>query len=171
MGWACWRQLSMSNVWYSLGGAHTFWFSMGLEGGFGMGLLASTFDVESVVFLMRGSHFLAFYGAGGRPCDRLVGGNLRCRVCGIPYAGLTLCGFPWGWREALGLPCWRQLSMSKVWYSLGGAHTFWLSMGLVFLLHHRSHSFTLSLLLLASYGAGGRPTEKFHAIFSPRCAV
>ena len=29
-----------------------------------MGLLASTFDVESVVFPMRGSHFLAFYGAG-----------------------------------------------------------------------------------------------------------
>ena len=28
--------------------------SMGLEGGLGMGLLASTFDVESVVFLMRG---------------------------------------------------------------------------------------------------------------------
>ena len=29
-----------------------------------MGLLASTFDVECVVFPMRGSHFLAFYGAG-----------------------------------------------------------------------------------------------------------
>ena len=28
-----------------------------------MGLLASTFDVESVVFLKRGSHFLAFHGA------------------------------------------------------------------------------------------------------------
>ena len=37
---------------------------MGLEGDLGMGLLASTFDVESVVFPMRGSHFLAFYGAG-----------------------------------------------------------------------------------------------------------
>ena len=100
---------------------------MGLEGDFGMGLLASTFDVESVVFLMRGSHFLAFYGAGGRPCDGLVGANFRCRKCGIPYAGLTLSGFLWGWREALGWTCWRQLSMSKVWYSLSGAHTFWLS--------------------------------------------
>ena len=39
---------------------------MGLEGVLGMGLLASTFDVESVVFSMRGLHFLAFYGAGGR---------------------------------------------------------------------------------------------------------
>ena len=46
---------------------------MGLEGGLGIGLLASTFDVESVVFPMRGSHFLAFYGAGGRPWDGLVG--------------------------------------------------------------------------------------------------
>ena len=73
MGWACWRQLSMSKVWYSLGGAHTFWLSMGLEGGLGIGLLASTFDVESVVFLRRGSHFLAFYGAGGRLWDGLVG--------------------------------------------------------------------------------------------------
>ena len=27
-----------------------------------MDLLASTFDVESVVFLKRGTHFLAFYG-------------------------------------------------------------------------------------------------------------
>ena len=50
---------------------------MGLEGGLGIGLLASTFDVESVVFLMRGSHFLAFYGAGGRPCDGLVGVRIR----------------------------------------------------------------------------------------------
>merc|ERR1712139_133460 len=100
LGWACWRQLSMSNVWYSLGGAHTFWLSMGLEGGLGMGLLASTFDVECVVFPMRGSHFLAFYGAGGRPWDGLVGVNFRCRMCGIPYAGLTLSGFLWGWREA-----------------------------------------------------------------------
>ena len=31
---------------------------MGLEGGLGIGLLASTFDVESVVFLRLGSHFL-----------------------------------------------------------------------------------------------------------------
>ena len=84
MGWACWRQLSMSKVWYSLGGAHTFWLSMGLEGGLGIGLLVSTFDVESVLFLMRGSHFLAFYGAGGRPWDWLVGVNFRCRKCGIP---------------------------------------------------------------------------------------
>ena len=37
---------------------------MGLEGGLGMGLLASTFDVESVVFLKRGLHFLAFCGVG-----------------------------------------------------------------------------------------------------------
>ena len=28
-GWTCWRQLSMSKVLYSLGGAHTFWISMG----------------------------------------------------------------------------------------------------------------------------------------------
>ena len=103
---------------------------MGLEGDLGMGLLASTFDVESVLFPMRGSHFLAFYGAGGRPWDWLVGVNFRCLKCGIPYAGLTLSGFLWGWREALGWACWRQLSMSKVWYSLGGAYTFWLSMGL-----------------------------------------
>ena len=73
MGWACWRQLSMSKVWYSLSGAHTFWLSMGLYMGLGMDLLASTFDVESVVFLKRGSHFLAFYGAGGRLWDGLVG--------------------------------------------------------------------------------------------------
>ena len=31
---------------------------MVLEGGLGIGLLASTFDVESVVFLRLGSHFL-----------------------------------------------------------------------------------------------------------------
>ena len=46
---------------------------MGLEGGLGIGLLASTFDVESVVFLRRGSHFMVFYGAGGRLLDGLVG--------------------------------------------------------------------------------------------------
>ena len=34
---------------------------MRLYMGLGMDLLASTFDVESVVFLKRGSHFLAFY--------------------------------------------------------------------------------------------------------------
>ena len=58
--------------------------------GLGMDLLASTFDVESVVFPKRG----------------------------------TLFGFLWGWRETLGCACWRQLSMSKVWYSLCGADTF-----------------------------------------------
>ena len=40
-GWTCWRQLSMSKVWYSLRGADNFWFAMGLEGVLGMGLLAS----------------------------------------------------------------------------------------------------------------------------------
>ena len=61
---------------------------MVLEGGLGIGLLASTFDVESVVFLRPGSHFLAFYGAGGRPCDGLVGGNFRCWRCpGIVFSG------------------------------------------------------------------------------------
>ena len=84
LGWACWRQLSMSKVWYSLSGAHTFWFSMGLYMGLGMDLLASTFDVESVVFLKRGSHFLAFYGALYGLGDGLVGVNFRCRKCGIP---------------------------------------------------------------------------------------
>ena len=73
---------------------------------------------------------MGFYGAGGRPWDGLVGVNFRCRKCGIPYAGFTLSCFLWGWREALGWACWRQLSMSKVWYSLGGAHTFLVSMGL-----------------------------------------
>ena len=68
----------MSKVWYPLGGAHTLWFSMGLEGGLGMGLLASTFDVESVVFLRRGVYFLAFYGAGGSSWDWFVGVNFRC---------------------------------------------------------------------------------------------
>ena len=37
---------------------------MSLYMGLGMDLLASTFDVESVVFLKRGSHFLAFCGVG-----------------------------------------------------------------------------------------------------------
>ena len=46
---------------------------MRLYMGLGMDLLASTFDVESVVFLKRGSHFLVFYGAGGRSWDGLVG--------------------------------------------------------------------------------------------------
>ena len=81
--------------------AHTFWLSMGLEGDFGMGLLASTFDVESVVFFKRGLHFLVFYGSGGRLWDGLVGVNFRWRKCGIPYAGLTLSSFLWGWWEAL----------------------------------------------------------------------
>ena len=45
---------------------------MGLYMGLGMDLLASTFDVESVVFLKRGLHFLAFYGAGGRVCENLL---------------------------------------------------------------------------------------------------
>ena len=49
---------------------------MGLEGGFGMALLALTFDVESVVFLRRGSHFLVFYGAGGSVWD----GNVRIQL-------------------------------------------------------------------------------------------
>ena len=83
-----------------------------------------------MVFPRRGSHFLAFYGAGGRPWDWLVGVNFRCRKCGIPYAGLTLSSALWGWREDLGWACWRQLSMSKVWYSLCETHHFWLSMGL-----------------------------------------
>ena len=56
--------------------------------GLGMDLLASTFDVESVVFLKRGSHFLAFrlcsYGLGDGLGDGLVGVNFRCRKCGIP---------------------------------------------------------------------------------------
>ena len=55
----------------------------GLEGGLGMGLLASTFDVESVVFLMRGLHFLVFYGPLYGLGDGLVGVNFRCRKCGI----------------------------------------------------------------------------------------
>ena len=63
----------MSKVWYSLSGAHTFWFSMGFYMGLGMDLLASSFDVESVVFLKRGLHFPVFYGAGGRSWDGLVG--------------------------------------------------------------------------------------------------
>ena len=67
----------MSKVWYSLSGAYTFWFSMGLEGDFGMGLLALTYDVESVVFFKRGFYFLVFswplYGLG----DGLVGVNFR----------------------------------------------------------------------------------------------
>ena len=56
---------------------------MGLEGDFGMDLLVSTFDVESVVFLKRGLHFLVFYGALYGLGDGLVGVNFRCRKCGI----------------------------------------------------------------------------------------
>ena len=52
---------------------------MRLYMGLGMDLLASTFDVESVVFLKRGSHFLAFYGALYGLGDGLVGVNFRCR--------------------------------------------------------------------------------------------
>ena len=37
---------------------------MRLYMGLGMDFLASTFDVESVVFLKRGLHFLAFCGVG-----------------------------------------------------------------------------------------------------------
>ena len=44
--------------------------------GLGMDLLASTFDVESVVFFKRGSDFLVIYGAGGRICYGLVGLDL-----------------------------------------------------------------------------------------------
>ena len=51
--------------------------------GLGMDLLVSTFDVESVVFLKRGSYFLVFYGALYGLGDGLVGVNFRCRKCGI----------------------------------------------------------------------------------------
>ena len=74
---------------------------MVLEGGLRIGLLASTFDVDSVVFLRRGLHFLVFYGSGGMPWVGLVGVSFRCRKCGIPYAGLTLSSFLWGWWEVL----------------------------------------------------------------------
>ena len=49
---------------------------MGLEGGFVMGLLDQTFDVESVVFFKRGLDFLVIYGAGGRICYGFVGLDL-----------------------------------------------------------------------------------------------
>ena len=62
---------------------------MRLYMGLGMDLLASTFDVESVVFLKRGSHFLALYGAGGRTWEGLLGAS------------------------------WLQLLMFNVWFSLG----------------------------------------------------
>ena len=52
--------------------------------GLGMDLLASTFDVESVVFFKRGLHFLVFYGLLYGLGDGLVGVNFRCRKCGIP---------------------------------------------------------------------------------------
>ena len=48
--------------------------------GLGDGLVG----VESVVFLMRGLHFLAFYGSLYGLGDGLVGVNFRCRKCGIP---------------------------------------------------------------------------------------
>ena len=41
---------------------------MGLE----MHLLASTFDVESVVFLKRGSYFLVFCGVGFMMDDEVL---------------------------------------------------------------------------------------------------
>ena len=50
---------------------------MRLYMGLGMDLLASTFDVESVVFLKRGSHFLAFYGPVDRNWDLYLIHNLR----------------------------------------------------------------------------------------------
>ena len=50
---------------------------MGVYMGLGMDLLASTFDVESVVFPKRGSHFLAFYGPLYGLGDGLVGVNFR----------------------------------------------------------------------------------------------
>ena len=56
---------------------------MRLYMGLGMDLLASTFDVESVVFLKRGSYFLVFYGPLYGLGDGLVGVNFRCRKCGI----------------------------------------------------------------------------------------
>ena len=40
--------------------------------GLGMDLLASTFDVESVVFLKRGSYFLVFCGVGFMMDDEAV---------------------------------------------------------------------------------------------------
>ena len=46
---------------------------MRLYMGLRMDLLASTFDVESVVFLKRGLHFLAFYGPLYGLGDGLVG--------------------------------------------------------------------------------------------------
>ena len=38
---------------------------MGVYMGLGMDLLASTFDVESVVFFKRGSHFRRLWGLAG----------------------------------------------------------------------------------------------------------
>ena len=49
---------------------------MSLYMGLGKHLLASTFDVESVVFLKRGLDFLVIYGAGGRICYGFVGLDL-----------------------------------------------------------------------------------------------
>ena len=66
--WACWIKRSMSKVWYSLCETHIFWVSMGVDGRVVIGLLDQTFDVESVVFIMRDLHFLGFYGFGGRIC-------------------------------------------------------------------------------------------------------
>ena len=44
--------------------------------GLGMDLLASTFDVESVVFFNWGLDFLVIYGAGGMICYGFVGLDL-----------------------------------------------------------------------------------------------
>ena len=56
---------------------------MGLYMGLGMDLLASTFDVESVVFLKRDSLILAFSGSLYGLGDGLVGANFRYRKCGL----------------------------------------------------------------------------------------
>ena len=57
---------------------------MRLYMGLGMDLLASTFDVESVVFLKRGSHFRRLWGVDWRGSDWLVGVRTRGLKCGIP---------------------------------------------------------------------------------------
>ena len=45
----------MSKVWYSLSVADTFWFSMGLEGGLGMGLLVQLSN-SKVWYSLGGAH-------------------------------------------------------------------------------------------------------------------
>ena len=66
---------------------------MGLEGVLGMGLLASTFDVESVVFSMRGLYFLAFYGAGGRFGMDLLASTFDVESVVFPKRGLHFLVF------------------------------------------------------------------------------